>query len=231
MKTETTCTIEQAIDAMSELAQGDYEPSLLSALRNAALSTRMALINNAGYAIVLRKYRDAPLPDRATLLDELKQAVRQDGSNKPAWSIMSMHIDALYSIDRLFFDNDGLNLRAYDVYNYGDTYESQSAWRDRLASVINGMAMKTLSWALFIYDPYGCLLMTVDTIHCQRVGVQQCSISGTRHTDAYRELEQRIRKECLDLYPDVLPTITAAMLWLNFRQQGITSHIGISCRY
>src|SRR5690348_13524087 len=145
-RTNQIVSICEAIEAMHVLAQGENLPSMLQALRNSSLSKRTFLINNCGYALAIRKYRDQRLPERAILEQELRSAIRQDGSGLPAWGLMEGHIDTLYAIDDAWFNGK-------IPMDYGSTLESQRVWRDKVISEIKGMGSKLVSWALFIYDP------------------------------------------------------------------------------
>ena len=224
MRSKQLVCINDTERAMMLLAYGEHEPDMLSALRNSALSSRTQLISNAGYALVLHKYRTLRLPDRLTLALELSQATRQDGSNKKAWGLMQSHIDTLYAIDNAWF-NGLISL------DYGTTLTEQRVWRRRMVELIKGMGDKLISWALFIYTPTDCKLMTIDCIHCNRIGIDQKQLSSKSKGNAYyQQVEDKLIAECKALHPGYLPTITAAMLWLNHRGQGITSHAGISCR-
>lgn len=140
---------------------------------------------------------------------------------------------SLYAIEQLF--NDGLI-----DFECGNTLESQQAWRSRMVDLIPGLACKLVSWALFIYSPFDCKLLTIDTWHCRRLGLDQTLIAGSSvcKKAAYHKVEAAMLGECLGYAPHVAPVITAAMLWENIRRANgasdtveYTSHRGISCRW
>lgn len=223
-KQKTIVSIEETASAMMELMRGEEAPDMLSAFRNSALSCRVQLMCNSGYAMTLRKYRCVRLPDRATLRAELETSLRDDDSGKLAWGLMELHLNTLYAIDEAWF-NGKITL------DYGTTLASQRNWRVRMVEAVKGMGWKLVSWALFIYDAINCKLMTIDCIHCDRLGIDQTKLNKTeKGLQLYLDVEDRCIAECQALYPAYLPTITNAMLWLNHRGLGVTSHRGISCR-
>lgn len=221
-------TIEQTAKAMAELARGT-DPSLLHALRAAALSPRMNLKCNAGYATALCPWRNDPLPwRREELIDILDSAVRGDGSGKPAWGLMQSHINTLYSIDEFWFSERWCDL----VYEIGDTLAEQRLWRCRVNSLIRGMGFKCLSWALFIYAPETCKLLTLDSHHAKRLQVDPSTIMRDTLSShvLYEQLEDKVIAEVNELYPGYPSTVGAACLWYNVRNSGPESHAGLNCR-
>lgn len=203
--------------AMMQLLEDDNKPNIKLAFWNSALSCRIRLDKNGKLARIMASYVDKPLPDRETLYQELKVT----GAN-----IWRSHIDALYAIERLY--NQGLL-----YFPTLGTLEEQKQWRRDMVGLIPGLACKLISWAFFIYSPLDCKLLTLDCWHCKRLGVEQGKLSGStaRAIDYYEQIETLLMGECIGLYPDHLPQIVAAMLWLNYRNEGVTSHREISCRW
>lgn len=222
----TACTIEAAAEVLLPLAQGT-SPSLLHALRGAALTPRMHLACSTGYARSLYPLRSQPLPEKSELLGILDQAERGDGSGKPAWGRMGSHVKTLYAIDALWF-SPGLRERACET---GTTLEEQRQWRCWM-NRISGMGFKCLSWALFIYDPLGCQLLALDSWHARRLEVDQTTLArDSRASHAiYEQFEDLVIADMQDRYPDYPPTFGAACEWFNLRRRGPESHVGFTCR-
>jgi hypothetical protein len=213
---------------MAELLNGT-DPSMLHALRAAGLSPRMNLKCNAGYATALCPLRNSPLPwQREELIDILDSAVRSDGSGKPAWGVMRSHIDTLYSIDEFWFERGGKQI----AENVGNTLDEQRAWRCKVNSLIKGMGFKCLSWALFIYSPDTCQLLTLDSWHAKRLQVDGTLLARDNAAShaLYEKLESLTIAEVSTLYPGTLSTVGAACLWYNIRNSGPESHAGLNCR-
>jgi hypothetical protein len=213
-------SIEQAHETMLELYTGELEPSMRQALFNASLSKRVPLVCNSAYAIALRPYRELDLPDPEYLNALLKRANRHTGAI--AYGLMESHLTTLYHVARAW-DDGSIDL------DYGNTLTSQRDWRHRVARIW-GVGYKVASWALCIYDPAGCLLMPIDTVHCDRLGIPQNLLrktgSGFR---LYEEMEDYMREEC-EVYPEYPCTSVSAMHWFNHRNVGATPHAGLSCR-
>lgn len=222
-------SIEETISAMAEIEAGNMPPSGKLAYWSAALSIRNRLELNGAYVRVLSRYVGEPLPGRSQLLNELG---RNPGKQFPA-GLMSLHINLLYEIERLW--------TAGEIdFDCGSTLASQQAWRENMVARIKGMGCKAVSWALFIYNPYECKLLTIDCWHARRLGIDPRSIagSGACRKLAYKQAEALLLSECKGLYPDVPPVIVAAMLWENTRQIAgasrgavFQSHAAISCRW
>lgn len=214
----TQVSIEQTREAMTELLNGGQVPNVKLAFWNSALSLRTSLDRNCVWSRVMATYVDKPLPlDHTSLKDEL---------NSYTAGIMDSHIETLYAIEKLY--NEGiLNFDA------GDTLESQRMWRNNMVQIIPGMACKLISWALFIYNPMQTLLLTIDCHHARRLDINQSTIAGSEKVKChnYELAEDRLLAECTELLPDENPVIVAAMIWLNYRNKGVTSHAGISCRW
>lgn len=224
-----TVTIEETYAAMSEIAYGQGKPSVKLAFWSSALSCRMKLHLNGQYVRILAKYVSQPLPDRETLLNELG---RRPGNQYPA-GMMGYHVDLIYRIEEL--DNAGL-LNC----DSGLDLASQQAWRDTMVELVKGMGSKLISWALFIYSPFDCKLLTIDCWHCQRMGIDQFKIAGSSKCKQaeYKRVEAAMLAECQALYPTMPPVVVAAMLWQNIRlaynasnEAGYESHKAISCRW
>lgn len=216
-------SVGQAHETMLELYTGDLEPSMRQAFFNASLSKRVPLACNTAYAAALRPWRDVDLPDAAYLDSHLRRASRSNGLI--AYGLMSSHIQTLYHVERAW--NDG----TIDL-NYGDTLESQRDWRHRMATIW-GVGYKVASWALCIYDPYGCLLMPIDTVHCNRLDVPQSLLRKTPSGfQLYNEMEDYMHGEIAAIDPahDYPVTSVSAWLWFEHRNVGTTPHAGLSCR-
>lgn len=220
-------TIEEAAKLIRELSEGG-DPSLLHALRAAALSPRMNLSSNSGYALVLKGWHDSPLPERYELRATLDQAMRTDGSGKLAYGRMESHLDTLYALDDFWFSG----LWDDVIHGIGTTLDEQRMWRCRMNSLVRGMGFKCLSWALFIYDPLGCQVLTLDTWHAKRLVVDAALLmrdTANSHK-LYEQLESQTIAEVSALYPGYPSTVGAACLWFNIRGQGYESHAGLNCR-
>lgn len=221
--------IEETVSAMAEIEAGNQPASGKLAYWSAALSIRNKLELNGVYVRVLSRYVGEPLPERGQLLCELGRRV---GKKYPR-GLMGLHIDLLYEIERLW--------TAGEIdFDCGSTLASQQAWRERTVARIKGMGCKAVSWALFIYAPSSCKLLTIDCWHAKRLGIDPHSIAGSGACSklAYKQAEALLLAECQGLYPDVAPVIVAAMLWENTRQlagasrgERFQSHAALSCRW
>jgi len=224
----TTVSIQETYRAMAEIMDGEQEPSVLLAFWASALSPRVPLHLNCHYTRLVAQYVVSGLPEREVLLDELG---RKPGNKLPP-CLMGSHIDLLYTLE---------NLYRQGVLNFdtGTSLEAQQAWREKMVALIPGMGCKLVSWALFIYNPLYCNLLTIDCWHCKRLGIEHQSVSGSSQCKrvAYLGAEKRMLSECRALYPEYPPVITAAMLWQNARlsagmsaTNGYQSHRDLSCR-
>lgn len=228
---QVVTTIEQTQAAMAELNNGT-EPSLLHALRAAALSPRLRLACNAGYAQALCPWRNDPLPwQRDALIGILDQAIRTDGSGRPCFGRMDSHVDTLYAIDEFWFGRN-VEWNRSVAYSMGEALDTQRAWRCRMNSLIRGMAFKTLSWAAFIYSPETCQLLTLDTWHARRLQVDPTRLARDNSAShaLYEQIESQVIEEVAELYPGYPSTVGAACLWYNVRNSGPESHAGLNCR-
>lgn len=218
-------SIDHTASTLARLGEG-ANPSLLAALRASALSVRMNLSSNCAYARVLNaQYRNTPLPARELLLSSLQTATRENG--KPAFGLMSSHIDTLLEIDRVWFSS-----KQAELLDHGYTLESQRAWRDRATCMIVGMGYKTLSWALFLYLHTDCLLLALDCWHCRRLGLDARVIGRTTRAGhaAYEQAESALMGELQTAYPDIPVTVSAAHVWFLARGSRVESHDGLNCR-
>lgn len=221
--------IQDANTAMAEISCGGQLPSIKLAYWASAASLKMKLHLNGRYTRVLAGYVNKPLPAREVLLDELG---RKPGGNFPQ-GMMGQHVDLFYEIERL----DNLGLLNFDA---GFSLESQRLWRDKTVALIHGMGCKLVSWALFIYAPHACLLLTIDKWHCKRMGIDQAILSGSSDCKRreYFVAEERLLAECRGLYPEYPPVIVAAFLWEQARKLAgeskgeiYESHAELSCRW
>ena len=225
---KTSVSIQETYAAMAEILTGDKEPSVLLAYWASALSSRMKLHLNGRYTRIVSQYLFSGLPGREELLDVMG---RCPGKQYPQ-GIMGSHIELLYTLEHLH-SQGRLNFDA------GESLAEQQAWRDRMVDLIPGMGCKLVSWALFIYNPLYCKLLTIDSWHCKRLGIDQGTISGksVEKRAAYLAVEKRMLAECRGLYPEYPPVIVAAMLWENARIAAHASlgesyqpHVELSCR-
>jgi hypothetical protein len=208
-------SLVQTAKAMEELVNHGTAHGKL-AFWNACLSARNRLERNVEQALIMREYVNRPLPlDRDVLKSRLKP-------------ILGRTLDALYEIERLW--NAGII-----HFNTGTTIEEQEAWRVSMSSVIPGMGYKTVSFALHIYAPNTCHLLTIDCWHIRRLGEMYGPISPK----TYVAYEKRLRLDIQELqwqeggnYP---PIVYAACLWQRERQvhsqqgEDYPSHAGLSC--
>ena len=214
-------TLDQTQEAMEQLVIAGKQPSIKVAFWNAALSKRNKLERNCKQAAIMRTYAHRPLPSN------------QDVLRAELGGLMSSTLHTLYEIEKLA--NAGLI-----HFNTGDTFELQSKWRDSMCALIPGMGCKTVSFALHIYNPAMCKLVTIDCWHLRRLG--STIESPTRKQ--YLELEQVILQDMQALYEaeghgkTYWSVTLAACLWERTRQaygQSDTKdgtyqdHSGLSC--
>jgi hypothetical protein len=208
-------TLEQTALAMDELI-GDGTPNGKLALFAAVTSIHTSLTANKRMVSVLRQYVDRPLP------------VNRDVLRKELCNPFRSIVNTLYEVEKLW--NVGLA-----HFNCGDTFELQSAWRLSMCALIPGMGMKTVSFALHIYAPKECLLLTIDVWHERRMQ----SVYGRVNARNYVKYENLLYKDIVTLAylegSDYSPIVYAACLWERTRQaaSGRTgayqSHAGLSC--
>ncbi len=226
---KTLVSIQETYAAMTEVMYGAKEPSVLLAFWASALSCRMRLHLNGHYTRVVSQYLFTGLPEeRQELLDAMGHA-----PGKNPQGIMASHIDLLYTVETLYKQG----LLNFDA---GLTLESQQMWRDKMVALIPGMGSKLVSWAHFIYNPLYTKLLTIDSWHCKRLGIEQATLTGstTSKKANYLATEKRMLAECQALYPEYPPVVVAAMLWENARiaanaskSDAYQSHKKISCRW
>src|SRR6266851_715228 len=210
---EGTVTLEQTARAMDALIVPGKRPNGKLAFWNACLSTRNFLKRNCSQAIIMRQYIDRPLP------------LNRDELHAQLGGVLGRTLNSLYEIERLWH-------AGIIHFNCGSTFEEQSTWRDSMCAAIPGMGMKTVSFALHIYAPYECELLTIDCWHLERLHVD----CRTLRRKQYLAYEVEIRNDCWTLdtaeaaidggYPLI---VLAACLWFRVRGRGLTKHDGLSC--
>lgn len=212
-------TLQQTHAAMLELTPVGKVPNVKLAFWNASLSKMNELGQNCEQCAVMRGYAHRPLPlSREQLWVEL-------GS-----TLFRSHINTLYEIERLA--NAGI------IHcNAGTTFSEQATWRRAMVAAIPGMGMKTVSFALHIYAPFQCLILTVDRHHLRRYGYDPskgCSVA--RYLKVEQELYATVRAMEVS-ERGYAPIEYAACLWENWRQEtGVSkcngtypSHAGLCC--
>ncbi len=175
----------------------------------------------AKYASVLRGVADRPLPVNR---DELRALLP---------GVMVSQLNTLYAIERLW--NAGVI-----HFNTGNTFQDQFDWREATTAAIPGMGHKRVSFALHIYNPAYCLLLTIDCWHIRRFFGLGTNESLRRKQ--YLDIEQMLRADIVYLAEEEgqgywLITY-AACFWERSRQGYHASecedgdyqtHAGISC--
>lgn len=195
--------VEVSLEATQKVMESLIQPGTplgKLAFWNSACTIRTKLSITGQYAQVLRGYAFRSLP---TNHDELRAQLT---------GIMDTQLETLYTIERLW--NEGLI-----HFNCGSTLKSQELWRELMCAAIPGMGMKTVSFALHIYNPAGCLILTVDCWHIRRV----CGLGtneSIRHA-RYLALEAELRRDCAlmaEREPGFWAITYAACLWERTRQ-------------
>jgi len=212
-------TIEETDRAMKELVIQGKAPNGKLAFYNACLSTRNRLDNNCRQSLVMRQYAEHPLPINK---DELRDQLGR---------ILTRTLNSLYEIEKLW--HAGLI-----HFNCGGTFDLQSKWRDSMVALIPGMGMKTVSFALHIYAPSECRILTIDVWHLRRLH----SVTESPNRKRYLAYEQELLTVDIPLLASKeekkYPIVTyAACIWENYRQyRGVSqgcgeyqSHAGLSC--
>ena len=227
-------TIDTTFDAATQLASGPRPPSVKLALWNAALSTMQTVEKNNAYGVLLRMYRDEPLPLQRNVLYEQLREVRG--------CLFGSHIDALYYIQ--YLDETG-QLAGYE--RIGKTLIEQVEWRNSIYKLMHGhgMTWKTISFAALILDPLHCELIPIDRHVMARLGkTKRCGKAdkdSPQQLGKYLVIEQEVRTERNNAGYEHLPL----GLWHWFKWEGyryfvarssqgngdIESHNGLSCRY
>lgn len=215
-------TLQETAQAMAQLIVPGKVPSGINAVYNAALSIRNTLERNCMQAIVMRQYANSPLPVNH---DELRAKLGGQ-------LVMLRTVNTLYEIERLWH-------AGIIHFNTGSTFEEQAIWRNSMVAAIPGMGDKTVSFALHIYAPNECKLLTIDCWHLKRLGMECITLTHKR----YLECEQLLRDDCLTLQklePGYDLIVYAAYFWERTRQEskhhqkfykvdGYQSHAGLSC--
>jgi hypothetical protein len=210
-------TLQQTEQAMSELVQAGI-PNGKVAFWIAALSAINPVERNGVQGQIMHAYANRPLPlNREELWLEL------------GGTLFHSHINTLYCIQELW--NAGLI-----HFNCGSTFDLQCQWRKSMVSLIKGMGMKTISFALHIYDYKRCLLLTVDRHHLARLQYRCKTPSVKQYLQAEQDLYVLCNKLAYDEGQGYAPLVYAACLWERWRQEkGLgkqgeyTSHKGLSC--
>ncbi len=194
-------TLEQTQKAMQELIIPGKVPNGKLAFYFAICTIRTRLTVTGRYAKVLRGYADNPLP------------VNHDELRAKLPGIMETQLEALYAVENLW------NVRIIH-FNTGSTFQEQFIWRETMTSAIPGMGHKTVSFALHIFNPERCLLLTVDCWHIRRIRGLGTNESLPRKK--YLDIEQVLREDitCLaEQEGQGFWTVTyAACLWERTRQ-------------
>ncbi len=216
-------TLEQTNDAMRELIQPGIANGKV-AYWNACLSIRNDLGRNCNQAGIMRSYANRPLPiNRAELRAELCNP-------------MERTVNTLYEIEALW--NEGTI-----HFHRGSTFESQSAWRLDMCAAIPGMSMKTVSFALHIFDPFNCMLLSIDCWHQRRISEER-DLKPAVYLLAEEQTYFDIARLATDEGMGYSPIVYAACLWLRYRyehstkanrsknampEDGCQSHAGLTC--
>lgn len=213
-------TLDATEQAMASLVIKGKRPSIKLAFWSACLSTRNRLDNNCRQTQVMRQYVDRPLPVNR---DELKVQLG---------ALLSRTLNALYEIEKLY--NAGII-----HFNTGSTFEEQAHWRDSMAAAIPGMGMKTVSFALHIYSPDTCKLLTIDCWHLRRLQVTDTTLTRKQYLTYEQEImgDCRLLNECEGQGKEYSPIVLAACLWERTRHHynastektGYQDHSGLSC--
>lgn len=218
-------TLEQTEQAIKELIVPGKTPNGKCAFWIAALSIRNGLERNCWQAAIMRSYANRPLPvNRNELREDLGRPMQRT-------------INTLYEIEKLC----GAGIIHF---NCGDTYELQHYWRLSMSAIIPGMGYKTVSWALTLYNPFGCLLCAIDCWHIRR---QDERYGEANKLSNYLSYELQLFKDCQELASNegngYSRTVYAACLWERCRQADKTgvakangckdgvyqSHAGLTC--
>lgn len=215
----TLVTLEQTQEAMNELVVPGKTPNGKVAFWSACLSTRNTLERNCMQSSIMRTYADRPLP------------VNRSELNSQLGGVLGRTLNSLYEIEKLW--NAGII-----HFNCGHTFEEQATWRLSMAAAIPGMGMKTVSFALHIYAPFECLLLTIDCWHCRLLGLDPDKLKTKQYIQAEAELYQCITDLSHYEGQGYAPIVYAACLWERTRQaygnhqckEGqYQSHAGLSC--
>jgi hypothetical protein len=218
-------SLQASTEGLTNLMYGDKQPSLVFALRSASLSPIQDLQVNGNMSRLLAQFVGKPLPEKEVLYALLHTARTQE---KPAL-IFQNHMRALLAIDAL--------QAAGALEKFEDVpldYEGQCAWREQLVSLIPGVGMKVISFALLIYaGPFQCELIPIDRHHLRRLGEPtEKSISQKR----YLALELAIKSERDTAgFSQLSLGLYASHLWAQQRDGSNATvypdHKNLSCRW
>lgn len=220
-------TLDATLEAMQTLVIPGKTPHVKLSYYFAVCSIRTSIEKNQDCADVLRGYANRPLP------------VNRDELRAQLPCLMSSQINTLYEIEKLY--NAGVI-----HMNTGTTFEEQAAWRRSMTAAIPGMGEKTVSFALHIYSPFTCQLLTIDVWHIRRIlGRFDVSKVQSIRTKQYLTYEQESLQDCKTLLEcedcegstKYAPIVLAACLWERTRRyygatkvgSGYTSHARLSC--
>lgn len=211
---------QETKQAMEDMQYGQAQPNFVFALRIAAMSALQDLEVNGRMARILASYTGRPLPLNREVLYQQLQACGGKAC------VFSSHIKALYSIDELWLAGE---IDEYAPLPAGR--QAQIAERERLVRLIHGMSYKTVSFAMFLYNPFHCEVVAIDRHHMRRLGSPVKSL--TKNT--YRLLEEKLYAEYLcDEMGFSSFSVYAAHCW-GIQRNGIDasaypSHQLLSCR-
>jgi hypothetical protein len=208
-------TLAEVQAAMEELI-GAGTPNVKLAFWNASLSVRTPIKQNCAFARAMRAYAQRPLPLNR---DELKAQLP---------GIMESQVRTLYEIEKLY----GAGILHF---NAGNTEELQRIWRSSMVSCIPGMGCKTVSFALHIYAPSACHILTIDCWHARRLGHRFGEVSEKNYS-LYEEALRADVEALKSQKPGFWDVTYAAYFWELSRRSrnagcrdGYPSHAGLSC--
>lgn len=219
-------SIDDVKQAVSELMQGNNEPSVKLAFWYSALSTMQQLKRNCAVASLLRAYRDKPLPPR----EELYNQLRLSGA-----IVFTRHMDSLYYVE--YLEKAGL---LDGLEHIGTIYPAQVEWRDKVHALVkgHGLSWKTISFAALLLQPETCQLVPVDRHVLMRLGYNSKDSPGNR--ERYINIELHVMREQADSsYTDIPLSWFHWLKWEEYRQLvakssacngTMESHKDLSCR-
>lgn len=221
MTVQSKVTLQETQLAMEELVVVGKRPNGKLAYWSAALSKRNRLDRNCIQSLVMRQYVDRPLPINR---DELKAQLGP---------CLKSTINTLYQIEKLW--NSGII-----HFNCGTTFEEQDTWRASMVAAIPGMGYKTVSFALHIYAPFQCQLLTIDCWHLARIQAPTKSPKPAQYLAYEQEIFAEISIMASCEGQGYAPIVYAACLWERTRQasehhqrfskvDGYQDHSGLSC--
>ncbi len=95
---------------------------------------------------------------------------------------------------------------------------------------IAGMSMKTVSFALHIYAPFSCLLLTIDCHHARRLGIDPDKLTTKTYIQAESELYSHIVEMSHYEGKGYAPIVYAACLWQRYRQSHGNGNTKAQCK-